>query len=142
MKRLNRVLETYPEWGALVGAVLLFMGLQLLRPYYFLTDDNMTGYMPVMNQVLERVRAGDDFLSNPYLFGGWRLTSDAGFVGIFNPWVWLMLWGSPSGRTVGLADWTALGSLLVGSWCFVQMARTMSRNYGLQAGPIAWIFWP
>lgn len=140
MEKLYDSFAEKPQWWAAVCSVLLFAVLQLLRPYYFLTDDNLTGFMPVMEEVLRRIWLGQNIFENPYLFGGGNFFKDPGSLGILNPVVLPVLFFPEQVRHLLMVEWVALVSFVLGSWAFVQMAKSLSRIYGLPDFPGAWIF--
>lgn len=56
--------------GTLGASVLVFILLEIWRPYYFLTDDNLSGYFPVVTEVGRHLKAGQSPFYYDYLFGG------------------------------------------------------------------------
>jgi hypothetical protein len=52
------------------GTVLIFIILELWRPCYFLTDDNLSGYFPVVTEAGRHLKAGQSPFYSDYLYGG------------------------------------------------------------------------
>jgi hypothetical protein len=54
----------------IAGCILIFLLLQLWRPYYFLTDDNLSGDYPVLIEMGRHLQHGEAPFISDYLFGG------------------------------------------------------------------------
>ena len=52
------------------GCLLIFLLLQVWRPYYFLTDDNLSGNYPALTEMGRDVKNGEWPFVSKYLFGG------------------------------------------------------------------------
>lgn len=52
------------------GCLAIFFLLQLWRPCYFLTDDNLAGAFPVYTEIGRDLKAGHAPFTSEYLFGG------------------------------------------------------------------------
>lgn len=79
-----------PWWSGAVGQVLLwtllgFVALQLWRPCFFLTDDNLDGTLPIMVAAMRRLWRGQSPFFEPNLFGGYNLLRDPADLGLWNP---------------------------------------------------------
>jgi hypothetical protein len=77
-------------WTGAIGQTLLwtllgFVALQLWRPCFFLTDDNLDGAWPVMVAAMRRVWHGQSAFFEPNLFGGYNLLRDPSALGLWNP---------------------------------------------------------
>jgi hypothetical protein len=69
----------------LLLCALIFLGLQIWRPCFFLTDDNLDGGLPFFNEVGHHLLAGRSPYVSDYLFGGhYNLLRDPGFF-VWNP---------------------------------------------------------
>lgn len=114
-----------PVCGALLGALLGWVLLQLWRPCFFLTDDNLDGYMPVLVAVMRRFLAGQSPFTEPHLYGGdYYLLRDVATISLWNPLHVLL---SPLSLTrfyYWVLDLQVLGCLLV---CGGSMAALLLR---------------
>jgi hypothetical protein len=54
----------------LVAALLVFGLLQVWRPYYYLTDDNLSVGLPFLTEIGRHLKAGQSPFYSDYLFGG------------------------------------------------------------------------
>ncbi len=54
----------------LLASALIFALLQLWRPYFFLTDDNLDGAFPFFTEIGHRLLSGDSPFVSDHLFGG------------------------------------------------------------------------
>jgi hypothetical protein len=54
----------------LIASALIFLGLEIWRPYFFLTDDNLDGGLPFFSEVGRHLLAGRSPFISDYLFGG------------------------------------------------------------------------
>jgi hypothetical protein len=52
------------------GGIVLFLLLELWRPCYFLTDDNLSGGFPVFTEMGRALKAGRTPFTSDYLYGG------------------------------------------------------------------------
>jgi hypothetical protein len=67
-------------------ALFLLILLQLWRPYYFLTDDNLTQYLPFLHEVGTNLRQGHPVFISQYLFeGGYDFSTDPSFLCAMHP---------------------------------------------------------
>jgi len=55
---------------ALGATILVFIALELWRPCYFLTDDNLSYWFPLYTEMGRRLQAGHSPFYSDYLFGG------------------------------------------------------------------------
>ncbi len=64
----------------LLVSALIFAGLEIWRPCFFLTDDNLDGGLPVFTEMGRRLLHGESPFISEYLFGGhYDLLRDATF---------------------------------------------------------------
>lgn len=103
-----------PITAAVLGALLGWVVLQLWRPAFFLTDDNISGYMPVLVAAMRRLWLGQSPFVEPNLYGGdYFLLRDISAISLWNP---LHLLISPLAFTryyYTVMDLQVLGALLV-----------------------------
>lgn len=62
-------LGTLLKW-TLGATVLIFVALELWRPCYFLTDDNLSGYFPTVTEAGRHLKEGKSPFISDYVFGG------------------------------------------------------------------------
>lgn len=74
-------------WRTFGFSVLTLILLQLWRPYYFLADDNLDYWFPVVNGLGRRLASGESPFLDPNLFGGYRLLRDPTAISLWNPLV-------------------------------------------------------
>jgi hypothetical protein len=55
---------------SLLLSALIFAGLEIWRPYYFLTDDNLDGALPFYTEMGQRLLSGHSPFITTHLFGG------------------------------------------------------------------------
>ena len=87
-KSFTRFLETCPRAVRISALWTLFILclLQLWRPYFFLTDDNLTGWLPIQVHAARRLWSGRSPFINDYLFGGhYDLLHDTSALNLWNP---------------------------------------------------------
>ncbi len=91
----------------LLVAALIFLGLQIWRPCFYLTDDNLDGGLPFLTEMGHHLLHGQSPFYSDYLFGGhYNLQRDATF------FVWHPLYFA--------------GSLLAGTPCYYVMMDVMA----------------
>ena len=67
-------------------ALLACVALQIWRPYFFLTDDNLVQYLPPMVEMGRNLQAGKPIFVSAYLFGGnYDWSSDASAFAFLSP---------------------------------------------------------
>lgn len=80
-------LEARPLRATALLALLGALALQLWRPCFFLTDDTLSGWLPVAVEAYRRMWEGRSPLINDYLFGGnFHLLLDPGTFSLWSPW--------------------------------------------------------
>jgi hypothetical protein len=93
--------------------------LEWWRPCYFLTDDNLSEYYPLLVQMGRSLGHGQAPLHNPYLLGGtFDLRTDATFPFCWHPLVWLLTllqWTPAHGL---MLDVLAAAQLILAAVCF------------------------
>lgn len=81
-------------WGRLSALQLTFgfsclflVLLQLYRPYFFLSDDNLVFWFPLVHGIGTRLSHGASPFFEPNLFGGYDLLRDPTAISLWNPLV-------------------------------------------------------
>lgn len=104
---------------------LTFGGLILLqfwRPCYFLTDDNLTWWLPLATQAARRVWNGESPFWNEFIFGGVDLRRDATTLCLWNPIVWIWSWLGRTPLYFVLADVVGSSNVLLATTGFALLA--------------------
>jgi hypothetical protein len=80
----------HPLLITLLFAVLCSLLLQVWRPLYHLTDDNLDGWLPMFVEGSRRLWSGQNPFISPSIFGGnYHLLADAGCLSMISPFVLL-----------------------------------------------------
>jgi hypothetical protein len=75
-----------PIWQTFGLSLLIICLLELWRPYYFLTDDNLTYWLPLVASMGRNTAHGASPFVNAYLFGGnFNLLQDPSSLSFWNP---------------------------------------------------------
>ena len=110
----------------------IFLGLELWRPCFFLTDDNLDGGFPFFTEVGRHLLAGRSPFVSDYLFGGhYDLLRDPTYFA-WNP-IYLMvslLEGTPLHNWI--IDVDAFALFLLTTAGFVNLAWYLRREYALR----------
>ena len=68
--------------------VLGWLGLQIWRSHYFLTDDNLSWHLPLGVASARRFWSGQNVFWEPNLYEGHDLRLDAATISLWNPFAW------------------------------------------------------
>ena len=74
------------KWS-LLATLCGFFVLQLWRPFYFLNDDNMSGWYPSVLDMSRRLWSGQSPLFIPQIHGGYQVLNDPGGLSVLNPFL-------------------------------------------------------
>ena len=122
----------------LLVSALIFLGLQIWRPHFFSTDDNLDGGLPFFSEMGHRLLAGRSPFFSDYLFGGhYNLARDPIFF-LWHPlyFVVSLLAGTPFPWLI--MDVNAFVLLMLTSAGFVNLAWFLRRDLALPASD-GWI---
>jgi hypothetical protein len=114
-----------------VGAVLVvFVLLQIWRPYFFLTDDNMSGVLPGLADLGDTLRQGKIPRTTEGLYGGsYHLWRDPGSLTLCFPvHIAAMLLATTSFRLAAI-EMVSLFNLLVGAIAMQACVRAFGRRF-------------
>jgi hypothetical protein len=115
----------------LFATALIFFALQIWRPYFFLTDDNLDGGFPFLTEVGRHLLAGRSPYFSDYLFGGhYDYLRDPTYF-LWHPFYLLASLLEATPLHYGIIDAAALGFLLLGAAGFVNLAWHLRREHGL-----------
>ena len=115
----------------LLVTLAIFIALQIWRPHFFLTDDNLDGGYPFFYEVGRHLLAGQSPFVSDHLFGGnYDLLSDPGFFA-WHPLYLLvsLLAGTP--LHLWIIDLDALALYLLATAGFVNLAWYLRRELAL-----------
>lgn len=116
----------------LLVAALIFLGLQIWRPYFFLTDDNLDGGFPFFTEVGRHLLNGQSPFYSDHLFGGhYNYLRDA----TYNAWhpIYLLvslLAGTPF--HFAIIDANAFFFFMLAAAGFVTLVHYLRREIGLE----------
>lgn len=97
---------------------LILLLLQLWRPYYFLRDDSLIYWLPIVNTMGNRLLHGQSPAINPYLFEGYNLLRDPTCLSLWNPLVLGLSLLSNTRFYLTIVDLFCSFNLLLSSLCF------------------------
>lgn len=112
-------------------AALVF--LELWRPYFFLTDDNLTGWLPALTEFHRHLWRGEPpFLLSGVSGGAFDVRTDPGFSGFLSPFSLLFSWISLTRFAFALVDIVSALNAVSIAIAFSWSARWLSRHFDLQ----------
>ena len=116
---------------SLALSLLALMMLQAWRPFYFLTDDNLCGWTPVVVELGRSLAAGSSPFQSPHLYGGAHdLARDPANLCLWNPLVLALSLVGQTRAFVAIADIYASLNLLL---CAFATAHLLLRLREMQA---------
>jgi hypothetical protein len=115
----------------LAACVAVFALLQVWRPCYFLTDDNLSAGFPFLVEVGRHLHEGRSPFISDYLFGGhYNELRDLQFSN-WHPVFFAVALLAGTGAQFWMLDLAALVFLLVAATGFVSLAQHLRREYAL-----------
>jgi hypothetical protein len=122
----------------LLAVALVFCALQIWRPYFFLTDDNLDGGFPFLTEMGRHLLAGRSPYFSDYLFGGhYDYLRDPTYF-LWHPFYLLASLLEATPLRYGIIDAAAFAFILLGAAGFVNLAWLLRREYELPVGD-GWI---
>ena len=123
----NARLTSWSAFHKTLGcSFFILLLLQLWRPYYFLTDDNLTGWLPVAMDIGRHLREGETPFVNSYIFEGkYQLLRDPNNLFYWNPITLLSSYFLKSRASLALADISASVHLLVCAGAFTLLLNRL-----------------
>ncbi|MDX6766666.1 MAG: hypothetical protein SFU85_07740 [Candidatus Methylacidiphilales bacterium] len=120
----------------LILAVAVFFGfLQWVRPYFFLTDDNLTGWHPIVMEVGRGLLAGKSPLHNPFQYGGFSILSDPGALVTVNPVALVISAVTAATGALAGAELFAFFALSLSAWSFYRLVGVLRESWGVDLSP-------
>jgi hypothetical protein len=121
-------------WKSLLATAAIFALLQAWRPYFFLTDDNLTAGFPFLSEVGRHLLHGESPFFTDHLFGcHYNLLRDPTFFA-WHPFCFLAALLTATPLRFFAIDLLALFSLLISVSGFVMLADHLRRERGLPLG--------
>jgi hypothetical protein len=116
-----------------VGAcIFIFLLLQLWRPCYFLTDDNLAGNFPAYTEMGREMKAGQSPFTSEYLFGGnYNYLRDLGAVQ-WHPFTLLPALLADTPARFWIVDISALLFLILTTVGFTVLASSLREELSLK----------
>ena len=104
-----------------------FLLLEIWRPFYFLTDDNLSAGFPVLTEIGRHLKAGKSPFVGDYLFGGhYNLLRDIGTID-WHPFYLASSLLADTGARFWIMDLIAFLFLLVATVGFTLLAYRLRR---------------
>ncbi|MES2523781.1 MAG: hypothetical protein V4617_13835, partial [Gemmatimonadota bacterium] len=108
--------------------------LQFWRPYFHLTDDNLSGYLPAATEFNQRLWSGRwPFISEGVFGGNHNQLADPSVFGLLSPWMVLFSWISLTPFAHLLVDIVSLCNSLVIALAFGWSALWLRDHFRLTA---------
>ncbi len=120
----------------LAGCVLIFALLEIWRPCYFLTDDNLSSLFPLFTEMGRNLRHGRSPFVSHYLFGGhYDMSRDIGAL-FWHPFYLLPTLLADTWARFWIIDLVALCFFLLAAAGFTLLAHAVVREFNpeLKAG--------
>jgi hypothetical protein len=120
-----------PCLAAGLGVLAVFLLLQLWRPFFFLTDDSLSLFFPVLAECGRKLAAGQAFWISDCLFGGgYNLAADSMFLGLWHPLTLALSLLAPTKAGFAVIDSICLINLLLSATGMVLLLEKL-RHHGL-----------
>jgi len=114
--------------------ILATLALQIWRPYFYLTDDNLSGYLPGVVEFSRKLWGGQWPFVSDYVYGGQHnLLGDPGGLSLFSPWLLLFSWVALTPHYFALVDIVSLCNSLAIACSFCWSALWLRRHFRLAA---------
>ena len=121
-------------WLTAVGTLVITALLQLWRPHFHLSDDNLSGYLPSATEFGRKLWAGAwPFVSDGVFGGGHDLLRDPSVFSLLSPWMLLFSWLSLTPFYYLLVDVVSLCNSLAIALAFCWSAMWLRDHFELGA---------
>jgi hypothetical protein len=140
-------LELAPEaqtrrlaWSAAGWGLLIVLGLQLWRPYFFLTDDNLVGFYPVLSAIGRNIARGQSPFWLSTLFGGFDLLRDPSTLCLWNPFVLALALLAQTPARLAVIDIFVGAHLMLAAFCCAHLLGLWRARFALSLSDRRLIF--
>jgi hypothetical protein len=121
--------------------VVIFLLLEWWRPYFFLTDDNLSAGFPIFTEIGRHLKSGQSIFVSDYLFGGhYNLLRDAGYL-IWHPFYLAASLLADTRAKFGMIDLPAFLFLVLTSAGFTVLAHSLRREFQVDTPDIYLVFY-
>jgi hypothetical protein len=118
----------------ILGTLALFLALQIWRPYYYLTDDNLSVGLPFLTEMGRHLKSGQSPFYSDYLYGGhYNLLRDANYFS-WSPINFIVSLLSDTFAKFAMLDIIALVNVLLSTTGFALLAAAVRDELGLELG--------
>jgi hypothetical protein len=125
-----------------VGAcIIIFILLEIWRPHYFLTDDNLSQFFPILTEMGRHLKNGQSPFVSDYLFGGHYDWSRDPMCLLWHPFFLGPALLADTSAHLWMLDVIALLYLLLITVGFTVLAHTLRSEFKLQLSDIWLIFY-
>ena len=126
-----RIFNRSPVGVALLLAALIFLLLEVWRPYYYLTDDNLSVGLPFFTEMGRHLKSGQSPFYSDYLFGGhYYLLRDANFFS-WSPLNFLVSLLADTPGRFGMLDLLAFINILLATSGFMMLGLRLREDLHL-----------
>jgi len=123
------------------GCLVIFGLLELWRPCYFLTDDNLSGLFPMLTEIGRALRVGHTPFTSNYLFGGnYNLLRDLDCIQ-WHPFTLLPTLLADTAARFWIIDISALLYLLLATVGFTLLVHTLREELSLKIPNLYLVFY-
>jgi hypothetical protein len=131
---LGIIKNTNMKCLSLVGLASFSIVLLLLetwRPYFFLTDDNLSAYLPVATEMSCALWSGEWPLFNRSLYGGsWNIISDPAVTVFLSPWLILFSRAATMGNYgLAIVDIVSSLNITITALSFCVLAMSLRKTF-------------
>ena len=118
-------------WRSVGWGLAILLALQVWRPYFFLTDDNLVGLLPVVTSVGRSLARGQSPFWVETLFGGLDLLRDPGGLCLWNPLVMVLALLTQTPLRLAVVDIFVGAHLLLAAFCCAHLLARWRAMFGL-----------
>jgi len=118
----------------LLATLAIFLVLEIWRPYYFLTDDNLSAGLPFLTEMGRHLKSGQSPFYSDYLYGGhYNLLHDATYF-CWSPVYFVVSLLADTPCRFAMLDLIALFNILLSATGFALLASTVREELALEVG--------
>jgi hypothetical protein len=145
LRKLYRAIKSgayaLPMIASALISLLLFAFLETVRPAYFYTDDNITGWTPCALEICRHFWKGEPFWISNCIYGGhYNLLANPGSLAMFNPVLLFFSWIPLTSRPYIIVEAVAAFNLVLANVAFVALGITIIQKYRLATPAYAVVY--